>query len=59
MTVTLESIQAAAATIRDEVVRTPTILSGPLSDAAASEIFLKLETLQRTGSFKNRGRSWN
>jgi len=55
MTVTLESIRAAAVTIRGEVIRTPIVRSGPLSDATGVEIFLKLETLQRTGSFKDRG----
>ena len=55
MTVTPESIQAAAVTIQGEVVRTPIVHSGPLSDATGAAIFLKLETLQRTGSFKDRG----
>lgn len=55
MTVTLKSIRAAARTIQGEVVRTPIVRSGPLSDATGAEIFLKLETLQRTGSFKDRG----
>ena len=55
MTVTLESIRTAAVTICAEVVSTPIVRSGPLSDATGVEIFLKLETLQRTGSFKDRG----
>jgi threonine dehydratase len=57
MTVTPESIRAAAATIRGKVVRTPIVRSSPLSDAKGAEIFPKLETLQRTGSFKDGGRA--
>lgn len=55
MNVTVESIRAAANVIHGEVVRTPIVRSGPLSDAMGVNIFLKLETLQRTGSFKDRG----
>ncbi|MGB0555579.1 MAG: pyridoxal-phosphate dependent enzyme [Alphaproteobacteria bacterium] len=57
MTVTPESIRAAAVTIQGEVTRTPIIRSGPLSDGTGAEIFLKLEAFQRTSSFKDRGRS--
>jgi len=55
MSLTLSDIRAAAETLDGEVVRTPTVPSGPLSDLYGCEIFLKLETLQRTGSFKDRG----
>ena len=55
MSVTPESIKAAAEIIAGEVVRTPIVRSGPLSESLGSEIFVKLETLQRTGSFKDRG----
>ena len=55
MSLTLADIHAAAETLHGEVVRTPTVPSGPLSDLHGCEIFLKLETLQRTGSFKDRG----
>jgi threonine dehydratase len=55
----LHDIQAAAGAIYDLVVRTP-LIRLPLPAArgdqpAASEIFLKLETLQPIGSFKIRG----
>ncbi|MEL0018888.1 MAG: hypothetical protein VW709_03385 [Rickettsiales bacterium] len=51
MTISLEDIRAAAELIAGEVVRTPTVRSGGLSDFLGAEVFLKLETLQRTGSF--------
>ena len=52
MKVTPESIKAAAEIIAGEVVRTPIVRSGPLSDNLGTEIFVKLETMQCTGSFK-------
>ena len=55
MTVSFENITAAAAEIAGAVVRTPTVHSGALSAALGAEIYLKLEVLQRTGSFKDRG----
>ncbi len=55
MTVTIDNIRAAADTIRHAVVRTPTVRSGPLSEMVGADVFLKLETLQFTGSFKDRG----
>tara|TARA_Y100001934_G_C11802997_1_gene518013 strand:+ start:174 stop:428 length:255 start_codon:yes stop_codon:yes gene_type:complete len=55
MKVTPESIKTAAEIIAGEVVRTPIVRSGPLSDNLGTEIFVKLETIQRTGSFKDRG----
>ena len=55
MSVSIEDIRAAAKTIAGEVVRTPTVRSGPLSATLGAEIFVKLETLQHTGSFKDRG----
>lgn len=53
--VSLDDIRAAAEISKGKVVRTPTIRSGPLSDLVGAEVYLKLETLQRTGSFKDRG----
>lgn len=55
MPVTLSDIRAAAAEIAGEVVRTPIVRSGALSAEYGADVFLKLETLQRTGSFKDRG----
>ena len=53
--VTLEDIQRAAELLEGQVIRTPVHPSGPLSDLTGAEVFLKLETLQHTGSFKDRG----
>lgn len=55
MTVSIEQIRDAAAAIEGQVVRTPIVRSGALSEALGCDLFLKLETLQRTGSFKDRG----
>jgi threonine dehydratase len=54
----LHDIQAAARGVYDLVIRTPLIrleLPDALVPSAATEIFLKLETLQPIGSFKIRG----
>ncbi|NKB57823.1 MAG: threonine ammonia-lyase [Alphaproteobacteria bacterium] len=55
MSVTIADIRAAAALIEGQVVRTPIVRSGALSDQLGCDIFIKLETLQHTGSFKDRG----
>ena len=49
------AVYAAEARIRDLVRRTPVERSPSLSAATGAEVFLKLENLQRTGSFKLRG----
>jgi threonine dehydratase len=41
--------------IQDKILRTPLIESSPLSLQTRSAIYLKLENLQKTGSFKLRG----
>lgn len=55
--ISLETIREAARRVYDVAVRTPLVrLDLPIAaDAAAPEIFLKLETLQPIGSFKIRG----
>ncbi len=55
MTVTLADIQAAAEALRGHIVRTPTVPAPALSAELGCELWLKLETLQHTGSFKPRG----
>ena len=55
MTVTIADIEAAADVIAGDVVRTPTVAAPGLSREAGCEIYLKLESLQLTGSFKARG----
>lgn len=52
---TLDDIKAAHDLISHDLVRTPTIYSPSLSAMTGAEITLKLENLQRTGSFKVRG----
>lgn len=53
--VTIADIRDAAAAIEGAVARTPSIMAPALSALTGAEIYLKLETLQRTGSFKERG----
>ena len=48
-------IQAAAARIAPHAVRTPLVESPTLNALTGGRVFLKLESLQRTGSFKFRG----
>ncbi|MEX0921168.1 MAG: threonine ammonia-lyase [Rhodovibrionaceae bacterium] len=55
MAVTIENIHAAAEAIGGEVIRTPLVPSPRLSDQLGCELHLKLENLQYTGSFKDRG----
>ena len=55
MTVNLGDIEQAAAAIGDHVLRTPLLHSPRLSERTGAEISLKLEGLQYTGSFKERG----
>lgn len=53
--VTLASIEAARTRIGDAIHRSPCQLSHHLSELAGLPLHLKLENLQRTGSFKERG----
>jgi threonine dehydratase len=52
---TLQQIQAAQETIGDAIDFTPCKYSGYLSHLTGAPIYLKLENLQKTGSFKIRG----
>ena len=54
-TVTLHDIRAAHERIRSGIYRSPCPPSIPLSDLTGCEVFCKLDLLQRTGSFKERG----
>ena len=54
-TVTLADVRAAAQRIRGAVLRTPTIVSDAVSRATGARVFLKLDNLQATGAFKERG----
>ena len=53
--VTFKDIEAARARIKDAVYVSPCPHSIPLSDITGMEIYCKLDHLQRTGSFKERG----
>ncbi len=53
--ITLEKIKMAANLIKEIIAVTPLVHSPALSRRFKGEIFLKLENLQKTGSFKIRG----
>lgn len=53
--VTKVDVEAAAARIAGEAVRTPLLRSDALDRATGGRLWLKAECLQRTGSFKFRG----
>jgi threonine dehydratase len=53
--ITFKEIEAARERIKGAVYYSPCSHSIPLSDITGMEIFCKLENLQRTGSFKERG----
>lgn len=50
-----EDVKAAAARIKGRVVRTPVVRAEKLSALTGADIWLKLESLQYTGAFKERG----
>lgn len=53
--VTEQDLRLARQSIAPLAVRTPLLLSRALSEKASSPVYLKLENLQETGSFKIRG----
>lgn len=53
--ITPADVEAAHAAIRDHVQRTPTIAAPRLAEPLGLKLWLKLENLQFTGSFKDRG----
>ncbi|MGH7792007.1 MAG: threonine ammonia-lyase, partial [Thermodesulfobacteriota bacterium] len=53
--VRLTDIKQAAKRLKDVVYKTPITYSYSLSEISGANVFLKLESLQRTGSFKIRG----
>ena len=52
---TFQDIEAARARIKDTVYLSPCPHSIPLSELTGMQIYCKLDNLQRTGSFKERG----
>lgn len=55
MTPNFDDVRAAAFRIAPHAIRTPLVESWVMNARTGGRIFLKLETLQRTGSFKFRG----
>jgi threonine dehydratase len=51
----LAEVRAAAARIGGAVLRTPTLFSDAVSRATGAKVWLKLDNLQATGAFKERG----
>lgn len=52
---TFDDVRAAAGRLADVARRTPLLAHTPLDELAGCRVLLKLESLQRTGSFKIRG----
>ncbi len=55
MRITFEEVQAARDRIAKGVLETPCVRSQALSDLTGCDVFVKMDNLQRTGSFKERG----
>lgn len=55
MSVSLSDVESARGRIAARIQRTPLVSAGALGDRAGCRAWLKLESLQRTGSFKARG----
>ena len=53
--ISLADVRDAAARIHGRVIRTPALLSDAVSRATGAQVTLKLENLQATGAFKERG----
>lgn len=55
LAISLDDVRAAAQAIDGLVIRTPTLPSPRLSAMTGADIYVKYETLQATGAFKDRG----
>jgi threonine dehydratase len=53
--VSLADIEAAKIRISPHIIHTPLVYSPTISDMSGANVYLKLETLQKAGSFKVRG----
>jgi threonine dehydratase len=53
--VTIADIREADSRIREKIIRTPLIYSPTFSTMSGAEVYLKLESMQKAGSFKVRG----
>jgi threonine dehydratase len=56
--ISLTDIQNAAELLKDKVLHTPLIYSPTFSKMTGAEVYLKLENLQKGGSFKIRGATY-
>lgn len=52
---TVDAVRAAAARIKNRIVRTPTAVSEDLSRVTGARVYVKYENMQHTGAFKARG----
>jgi threonine dehydratase len=57
--ISIKNVQQAAKMIKGTVIKTPLVYSSSLSQMFDGEIYLKLENLQKTGSFKIRGATYS
>ena len=55
LSVTLDDIRAAHAAIGKHISPSPCVHSADLSELAGCELYMKMENLQRTGAYKDRG----
>jgi threonine dehydratase len=55
VTTTVDDIRTAARLLEGQVIRTPLVPAARMSEVLGCDLHLKLENLQRTGSFKDRG----
>src|ERR1700692_4712764 len=53
--ITLQDIHAALARIRESIYLSPCARSQTFSQSTGNQVYLKLDNLQRTGAFKERG----
>jgi threonine dehydratase len=57
--ISIENVRQAAKMIKGKVIKTPLVYSPSFSNMFGGEIYLKLENLQKTGSFKIRGATYS
>jgi threonine dehydratase len=57
--IAFETVQNAARMLKERIIHTPLMHSPSLSRMFGGEIYLKLENLQKTGSFKIRGATYS
>ena len=53
--VTIADVEAAAGRIEGAIAQTPTMISRTLSERTGATVYVKLENLQFTGAYKERG----